>query len=153
MGEGINLLPRVTIDTNHVISGAISPGNYSSQLLLLWQEGTVHWVQTSQTFHELQEVLRRQRFKVKYGFQEKEIEELLKTITTATEFVTAIPTSRLPLHSRDKKDDKFLACALGGDCDYLITEYEDLLVLNGKRELGKLQIITAYDYLKRTGRI
>jgi predicted nucleic acid-binding protein len=72
---------------------------------------------------------------------------------TGTEFVPAIPFFRLPLHSRDKKDDKFLACALGGNCDYLITEDEDLLVLNGKRELGKLQIITAHDSLKRTGHI
>jgi putative PIN family toxin of toxin-antitoxin system len=107
----------------------------------------------SQTFHELQEVLRRERFKVKYGFQEKEIEELLETIATGTEFVPAIPIFRLPLHGRDKKDDKFLACALGGDCDYLITEDEDLLVLNGKRELGKLQIVTAYEFLKRTSHV
>jgi uncharacterized protein len=145
--------PRITIDTNHVVSGIISPGNYSSRLLLLWQESIVHWVQTSQTFHELQEVLPRERFRVKYGFQETVVAEVLETIVTGTEFVTGIPISQLPLHSRDKKDDKFLACALGGDCDYLITEDQDLLVLNGKRELGKLQIVTAYGFLKRTGHL
>jgi uncharacterized protein len=110
-------------------------------------------VQTSQTCHELQEVLQRERFRIKYGFQETKTAELLETIATGAEFVTGIPISQLPLHSRDKKDDKFLACALGGDCDYLVTEDEDLLVLNGKPELGKLQIVTAYELLKRTGHI
>jgi uncharacterized protein len=153
MSERSKAPPRLTIDTNHIVSGAISPGNYSSQLLLLWQKGAVHWVQTSQTFHELQEVLRRERFRVKYGFQETEMAELLETIATGTEFITALPVSDLPLHSRDKKDNKFLACALGGDCDYLVTEDEDLLVLNGERELGKLQILTAYEFLKRTGHL
>jgi uncharacterized protein len=145
--------PQITIDTNHVVSGTISPGNYSSQLLHLWRQGTIRWVQTSQTFHELQEVLRRERFKVKYGFQETEIAELLETIATGTEFVSALPLSQLPLHSRDNKDDQFLACALGGHCDYLVTEDEDLLVLNDKRELGNLQIMTAYEFLKRPGHL
>jgi PIN domain len=68
-------------------------------------------------------------------------------------FVSPLPLSQLPLHSRDKKDDKFLACALGGNCDYLVTEDDDLLVLNGKPELGKIQIGTAYEFLKRTGHV
>jgi predicted nucleic acid-binding protein len=97
MSEGSNVPPRLTIDTNHVVSGVISPGNYSSQLLLLWQKGIIHWVQTSQTFHELQEVLPRERFRVKYGFQETEVAELLETIAAGTEFVPAIPIFQLPL--------------------------------------------------------
>ena len=153
MSERSDVPPRLTIDTNHIVSGVISPGNYSSRLLRMWQEGRIHWVQTSHTFHELQEVLRRERFRIKYGFQEREIAELLETIAIGAEFVTALPISELPLHSRDTKDDKFLACALGGDCDYLITEDEDLLVLNGQQELGTLQILTASDFLKQTGRL
>jgi len=101
----------------------------------------------------LQEVLRRERFRVKYGFQETKIAGLLETIATGTEFVSALPLSQLPLRSRDNKDDKFLACALGGHCDYLVTEDEDLLVLNDKHELGNLQIMTAYEFLKRTGHL
>jgi hypothetical protein len=42
-----------------------------------------------------------------------------------------------------------LACALGGKCDYLITGDEDLLVLNGKEEVGKLQIIKVGAFLHR----
>jgi predicted nucleic acid-binding protein len=34
-----------------------------------------------------------------------------------------------------------------------VTEDEDLLVLNGNRELGKVKILTASDFLKRIGHL
>jgi len=35
----------------------------------------------------------------------------------------------------------------------MVTEDEDILVLNGKQELGRLQITTAYEFLNRTGHL
>jgi hypothetical protein len=46
-----------------------------------------------------------------------------------------MPQESLPIHSRDEKDDALLACAFGGNCDYLVTGDEDLLVLNGKKRI------------------
>jgi predicted nucleic acid-binding protein len=57
--------------------------------------------------------------------------------------------TELPIHSRDTKDDKVLRCALMGKCDYLITGDEDLLILNGRAELGNLHIVKAADFLKK----
>jgi uncharacterized protein len=152
MSEESNL-PRLTLDTNEVISGTISPGNYSSYILSSWQNGEFRWVQTPQTFQELQGVLQREKFRVRYGFKEDEIQAFLNATAAGALFVTPISSFELPLHSRDKKDDKFLACAFAGECDYLVTEDNDLLTLNGERELGKLQIVTAYDYLTKTGHL
>ena len=147
MQEGSKQL-RFTIDTNNVISGTISPGNYASHLLASWSKGAFAWIQTSQTFHEVEAVLHREKFRVKYGFQQEEIQAFLSTLATGATFVTAMPLSNLPLHSRDKKDDIFLACALSGECDYLITSDEDLLVLNGRPELETLHIVPAEKFLK-----
>lgn len=148
MSEGSNL-PRLTIDTNNVISGTISPGNYDSHLLGSWSKGEFQWIQTPQTFQELQDVLHREKFRVKYGLQEKEVEGLLNGVAGGAIFTTPISMFELPLHSRDKEDDKFLACAFGGNCDYLITGDDDLFVLNGKKELGKLEIIKAAEFLRK----
>jgi putative PIN family toxin of toxin-antitoxin system len=143
--------PRLTIDTNTVVSGTISPGNFASHLMKEWEQDAFVWVETPQTFQELAEVLSREKFRVKYAISIDDTHEFLEAVVSGATFVTPLPLSQLPLHSRDKKDDKFLACAIAGNCDYLVTEDEDLLVLNGRPELGKIQIRTAYEFLKRTG--
>jgi len=111
-------------------------------------ESTFQWIQTPATFHELQVVLQRERFREKYHFREEDITQLLDAIETGAEFVSGLPIADLPIQCRDEKDNKFLACVLGGNCDYLITEDKDLLILNGSKQLQKLQILTAADYLK-----
>jgi uncharacterized protein len=150
--SGASRLPRLTIDTNNVISGTISPGNYSSQLLRRFlKDGAFHWIHTPQTFHELQKVLVRDEFKTRYGFEEESIHTFLETVFKAAEFITPQALADLPIHCRDEKDDIFLACALGGSCDFLITNDNDLLILNGEKTLGNLQIITAETYLRHQG--
>lgn len=149
--NGENNKPRVTIDTNLIVSGTISPNNIPSQLIPSWTQGNFNWIQTQETYGELREVLNRESLKTKYHINEKESLAFLENLAVGAEFVAPIPLDSLPIHSRDPKDDPFLACALGGNCDYLITGDEDLLVLNGKKELGKLQIIKAAEFLQRKG--
>ncbi len=144
-----NNFKRLAIDTNNVISGTISPNNFSSQLILSWTQGEFNWIQTQETFNELKEVLSREKFKTKYHIDEKETQAFLDNLSVGAEFVTPIPQEDLPIHCRDEKDDKLLACALAGNCAYLITGDEDLLVLNGKQELGNLKIIKAAEFLNR----
>jgi uncharacterized protein len=142
--------PRLTIDTNNVVSGTITPGNYPDQLMHSWHaEDAFQWIQSPATFHELQVVLLRERFREKFRFRKVDITQLLHAIETGVEFVTPLPIADLPIHCRDKEDDKFLACALGGSCDFLITNDNDLLILNGEKALGNLKIISAEAYIIR----
>ena len=148
MSEESNLL-RVAIDTNIVISGTISPNSIPSQLLASWTEGKFEWVITEEIFEELNEVLSRDKLITKYNIDPTETVDLLDNLAVGAEFVNPLPPEALPIHSRDEKDDKFLACAFGGKCDYLISGDEDLLILNGKKEVGKLQIIKASEFLQK----
>lgn len=150
MGEE-NKIPRVTIDTNLVISGTISPNSYPAKLLTSWTEGDFEWILTEETFGEIKEVLQRKELQSKYHIDETEAKSFLDNLAAGAEFAETMPQEKLPIHSRDTKDDILLSCALGGNCDYLITGDEDLLVLNGKKELGELQIIKVADFLKRKG--
>jgi putative PIN family toxin of toxin-antitoxin system len=52
---------------------------------------------------------------------------LLDAIHIKAEFVP--PLGTIPTYSRDPKDDKFVACALIGKAEYIITVDKDLLVL------------------------
>jgi uncharacterized protein len=148
MKEG-NRKPRVAIDTNLVISGTISPQGLASNLLTSWTHDAFAWIVTEETFRELQEVLGREKIKTKYHIDEADTNAFLDNLAVGAEFVKAIPHNELPVHSRDCKDDIMLACALAGGCDYLITGDEDLLVLNGRPELGSLEIITVAQFLQR----
>ena len=91
-------------------------------------------------------MLHRDYVKQRYQLPQEEIQELLTSLREATERVT--PLDSLPLHSRDPKDDKLLALALGGNADYLITGDQDLLVLNDNPGLENLRIITAAVFLQ-----
>ena len=140
---------RLTIDTSNVVSGTISPGNFSSQLLTRWMDGAFDWIEIPQTFHELQEVLLREKFRTNYHFQEAEIREFIEKLAVSVQFMPAFPVEQLPIRSRYEKDDKFLVCAIAGQCQFLITADEDLLILNGSPELGEIQIITAEAYIRK----
>jgi predicted nucleic acid-binding protein len=51
---------------------------------------------------------------------------------------------------RDKKDDKFLALAISGQADFIVTGDEDLLVLNPFREVV---IMSPADFFERINKI
>jgi uncharacterized protein len=113
--------PRVAIDTNLVISGMIVPQSIPSQLLTAFTQGKFFWVLTEDTFAEIHEVLSRDNFMKKYHISADHALAFLENLTVAADFIKALPLDSLPIHSRDAKDDILLACAVAGDCDYLIT--------------------------------
>jgi putative PIN family toxin of toxin-antitoxin system len=138
--------PRVVLDTNLIVSGVISPRSTPNRLLRLWQQGSILLLTSSEFLSEVENVLHRDYVKQRYQLPQEEIQELLTSLREATERVT--PLDSLPLHSRDPKDDKLLALALGGNADYLITGDQDLLVLNDNPGLENLRIITAAVFLQ-----
>jgi putative PIN family toxin of toxin-antitoxin system len=142
--------PTVVIDTNLFISAIIIKGNNTpNKLVTAWREHKYHLAISEELYTELGNVLKREKIYRKYQILPQEIEEFLAELRNTTMFVSSLNLDMQPIHSRDSNDDKFLSCALSGSCDYLITGDEDLLVLNGRPELRKLQIIKAADFLQR----
>jgi putative PIN family toxin of toxin-antitoxin system len=138
--------PRVVLDTNLFISGLISPTGTPHQLLRLWEEEQITLLTSAELISEVARVLQRPAIRQKYHLDDKRISALVTSLSQATESVT--PQTSLPVHSRDPKDDKLLALALGGNADYLITGDNDLLVLDGDPALEHLRIITAALFLQ-----
>lgn len=145
--------PSVVVDTNLFISAFILKGdNTPNKLLTAWRENKYHLVLSEDLFKEVGDVLKREKIYKKYRILPKEIDEFLIELHNTTLHVNTLNLEVLTIHSRDRNDDKLLACALTGNCDYLITGDEDLLVLNGKPELGKLQIVKAIEFLRNIGK-
>jgi uncharacterized protein len=145
-----NNKPTVVIDTNLFISAIINKKNtIPFTLITAWRNHQIQLFITESLIKEVETVLTREKIYKKYAISKKEIEKFITELRFSTTAISPTDIDFLPIRSRDPKDDKFLACALGGNCDYLITGDEDLLILNGKPELGKLQIIKAAEFLKR----
>jgi putative PIN family toxin of toxin-antitoxin system len=137
---------RVVIDTNLFVSGVINVHGLPRRLLEAWYAGQVLVLTEASLLAEVIRVLERPRIRTKYGLTPERITELQERIVRTAELVT--PLSPLPAHSRDAHDNNFLAVALGGNAEYLITGDDDLLVLDGHPALGRLRIVTVHDFLE-----
>lgn len=136
---------RVVLDTNIFINGLIAPTGAPRQLLGLWEQGRIILLTSSAFISEVERILHRDHIWEKYHLSEEQISTLLLRLKQTTESVT--PLSPLSLHSRDPKDDKLLALALGRNADYLITGDNGLLVLDGEPTFANLRIITPAAFL------
>lgn len=138
-------LPRVVIDTNLFVSGAISPRGLPNQLLQAWLNGAFTLLISAEQRQEVQEVLARPEIASRYNLSEESRAHLLFLIDT---LALQVPLrQRLPVHVRDPKDDHLLAACLGGKADYLVTGDEDLLTLNGHPRLPNLRIMAVRPFL------
>lgn len=138
---------RVIVDTNLLISVAITSNSLIDKLIASWQKDTFNLIISAEQLEEIKDVSKRKKFASYPKFPDR-IEELIKTLAFTAEIIEALSEKYLPIHSRDPEDDFLLGAALGGQADYLITGDEDLLVLKDNPVLGKLRIITVGDFLE-----
>lgn len=94
---------------------------------------------------EFTRTLHKGRIRRKYHLTAERIDELVTNVAVGS--IPVLPRDPLPLSSRDPHDDMFLAVALGGHADYLVTGDDHLLVLNGDPALENTHIVTVRDFL------
>ena len=129
---------RVIIDTNLWIRFLISR-DYSVIDRLLFEE-EIQLIFSDELLGEFIEVAQRPKFR--RFFPLEELSELVGMIEEVAEFVD-VTTDDITL-CRDGKDNFLLCLARDASADYLITEDNDLLVLN---PFEKTQIIMMKDFL------
>ncbi len=138
---------RVVIDTNLLISAIITAGSTPDQLLKAWREDRYVLVISKELIEEIKDVSQRDYLVNIYPIFSERVVELIENLNLAAEMVTPSPENELPVHSRDPKDDKLLAAALGGKATYLISGDKDLLDLSGDSALGNIKIVPAKQFL------
>lgn len=133
---------RIVVDTNVLISAVIAPGGFPDRVIRAWFLRHVSVLICRELFAELEDVLSRERIARLYRSAAERKDRILHAILFAAEWVDALDERSLPLSSRDVKDDKSLACALGARADYIVSGDAELLVLNGDPALGETRIVT-----------
>lgn len=138
---------RVVIDTNVLIRYLIRPSAAVRRLIEeLWIGGLISMVSTPELVAELEAVL--QRDKMRRFIVAADSEALLAALNQLAEMLP--PLGEVPQYTRDPKDDKFVACALLGNVDYLVSLDQDLLVLT---RVGDTPIVTPEEFLIRASKL
>ena len=105
---------RAVVDTNILVSAMISAEGNEARLLLAINQGLVMPCFSDEVLDEYSEVLLRPRF----AFPRDEVDALLGLLRRVGHRVSPVPIPRV---SPDPDDDKFIACAVAGKADFLVT--------------------------------
>lgn len=125
---------RAVLDTNLIVSYLLSEGETMSRLIDLWEEKLFVYVISQAMLDELEEVVDRPHLRT---FMKGEPGKLVRSIKSDAEMVPG--ELELTGVCRDPKDDKFIACAIEGKADFIVTGDKDLLDLGAYQSVKMIQ--------------
>ena len=130
---------KVVLDTNVLISGIFFSG-IPSRILAAWADGTFELLATVEILTEYHRVAER----LHDQFPSVDIKPVLDLLTRETRIVEPAP---VPLTACDDSDDlKFLACALSGRADCIVTGDRALLRASG---FHRIEVLTPRQFSQR----
>jgi putative PIN family toxin of toxin-antitoxin system len=132
--------PRFVADTNVLVSRFVFQNSVPAQAVR-YATSIGELLVSIETLEELESVLFRPKFDVYLTLSERL--GFFDNLRNTAEFIQSVPVISA---CRDPKDDKFLALALTGHADFILTGDQDLLVLHPFREID---ILTPRQYLDR----
>jgi len=120
---------RAVLDTNVVVSGVIKEEGSSGQILrLFFQERKFIAVTSLDILAEIREVLRRDKIRKYHAWTDEQIDTFVAFLYTQS--IVTEGQLTVDIVTRDREDNKFLACAQEGNADYIVTGDNDLLQVN-----------------------
>lgn len=122
---------KIIIDTNVIISAILKRRSPRQVIQFIIDSDDFDWLVSLEILSEYREVLSRPKFKL----SEVIIKEWFDIFETATQLVKVDLSVDF---SRDRKDAKFLACAMVSNADFLITGDRDFEEV---KDLGYTRII------------
>ncbi len=126
---------RVVIDTNVFVSALVNPDGVPSQLLDYLEP--IGLLSSNSLLSELERVVHYPRIQKKYGLTDEIIASFVLRVYRASRLVEIHEnTSGI---TRDPDDDRFLACALAGGADFVVSGDRHLLEIG---EYHGIPIIT-----------
>ncbi len=132
---------RAVLDTNVLISAFINRHGAPRHIFKAWQEGKFEIVTSLPLLLELDRALHYDRILRNYALSEDDIYVYLLLLGTQTIVVPALPD--IGGVCADPEDDKFLACALVGQAQFVVSGDPDLLDVG---TFAGARIITPRDF-------
>ena len=138
--------PRAVLDTNVFVSGLINPHGFPAAIFQALRAKRFILVSSPAVNEEIIEVLNRPRIRDRYGLGDR-IFDVSFLLWEVAELVLDLPDVRV---CSDPDDDKFLATAVGGKADYLVTgDAGDLLHIQKYRGVAIVSPREFVSLLKR----
>jgi putative PIN family toxin of toxin-antitoxin system len=136
---------RAVLDTNVFIAGLINPLGSPGHILKMVRKQLFQLVSSEAINEEIIEVVSRPKFRDKFHLEES-LFDIAFVLWEIAELAIDPPHVKL---SNDPDDDKFLAAAVGGKADYLVTgdigdllhihEYKGVMIVSPKEFLTAIQ--------------
>jgi uncharacterized protein len=138
---------RVVIDTNVIVSGILSRTGAPAETLNAWRERRFLLLSSPAIIEEVNAVLHYPHLKNKYQLSDEEINLTITLLEHDALLVLgdADVTGSVPA---DPKDEMFLACALGGLADVIVSGDHHLLDLGVFRDIPIINARQFLDQLK-----
>jgi putative PIN family toxin of toxin-antitoxin system len=114
---------KVIIDTNILISAALSGRNPELIINFIIESSEHQWIASQAIFDEYLEVLNRPRIKL----TNEKRQRWLNLVKNSTKLINVNIIYDFP---RDQKDAKFVACVIASKADFLITGDRDFEEVN-----------------------
>ena len=109
---------KVIIDTNVLVSAVLKGREARDVIQFVVDSPNCDWVVSEEILAEYQDVLSRKKFKL--------TDEVRKEWLDVIDLVTKLVDVQVTIDfARDRKDEKFLACAVAAEADFLITGDSD----------------------------
>jgi putative PIN family toxin of toxin-antitoxin system len=137
---------RAVIDTNILVRAMLKPEGSVGPVVDFFRDGRYVLLYSEGTLNELIDVLGRPRMVHRYGLTASEVNALCGLVVRRGQLVQP---SRAITACRDPKDNKFLEVALAGNADVIVTDDEDLKVLDPFEGIPVIQPARFLDLVRR----
>ena len=128
---------RIVVDTN-VLASAVFFGGKPGELLRLILARSISAVATQEILDEYQDT-------IDYLLEKYKGRELHFSAVPIYSSMEIIPAKTRVTVCRDPDDDKFISCAIDGQCYYVVSGDKDLLTLKKYRHV---KIVTVSEFLE-----
>ena len=140
---------RAVLDTNVIISGALSRGSMPDHILRAQRRQAFELVTSDELLAELSSVLSRRKISDRLGWSAADIQEFVTDIRENA--VISAPGRRLNVVIADESDNRVLEAALESNADYIVTgdrhlvglgEYEGIAIVTPARFVALLETMS-----------
>lgn len=119
---------RVVLDANQFVSAVLVPVGRPAQILKAWRQGQLDVLISPPMLAEVRRVLLYPSLQARHGWDKAQVDAFLDRVRAA-----GIPIPGTTVVTEvfdDPSDDKYLACALEGNAQYIVTGDDHLLRLD-----------------------
>ncbi|MFC1976508.1 putative toxin-antitoxin system toxin component, PIN family [Chloroflexota bacterium] len=110
---------RVVLDANQFVSAVLVPVGRPAQILQVWRAGDFELALSPPILVEVRRVLLYPRLQRKHGWTEEQIDDFMANLRIAA--ILTPGTLSVQVVSDDPTDDKYVACALEAEAQYIIS--------------------------------